>query len=223
MTRPRKKSRRKRDSNPGSSALEADALTTWPKRRGFFFVVFVFVFCFVLFCFVFSFLPYEEHRPSTTLRRLLAVFPKLFRAVTTSLHFCLGVSAPCVPGSSPLSLFLWIPGQSLPGDVAGRLPEGVTNPTSLSSSDLCGHWFLIPRCLLDKFQFKESTQALVRTIRKSGSCGMCKKQSEAYMRFLSSLVRSCSKQNYIFMSFVLPKWVTSGRCPTETDASSCLN
>ena len=26
MTRPRKKSRRKRDSNPGSSALEADAL-----------------------------------------------------------------------------------------------------------------------------------------------------------------------------------------------------
>ena len=39
MTRPRKKkSRRKRDSNPGSSALEADALTTrptrrWPRRR----------------------------------------------------------------------------------------------------------------------------------------------------------------------------------------------
>ena len=33
MTRPRKKSRRKRDSNPGSSALEADALTTWPTRR----------------------------------------------------------------------------------------------------------------------------------------------------------------------------------------------
>ena len=28
-----KKSRRKRDSNPGSSALEADALTTWPTRR----------------------------------------------------------------------------------------------------------------------------------------------------------------------------------------------
>ena len=33
MTRPRKKSRRKRDSNPGSSALEADALTTRPTRR----------------------------------------------------------------------------------------------------------------------------------------------------------------------------------------------
>ena len=32
MTRPRKKSRRKRDSNPGSSALEADALTTRPTR-----------------------------------------------------------------------------------------------------------------------------------------------------------------------------------------------
>ena len=33
MTRSRKKSRRKRDSNPGSSALEADALTTRPTRR----------------------------------------------------------------------------------------------------------------------------------------------------------------------------------------------
>ena len=33
MTRPRKKSRLERDSNPGSSALEADALTTRPKRR----------------------------------------------------------------------------------------------------------------------------------------------------------------------------------------------
>ena len=33
MTRPRKKSRRKRDSNPGSSPLEADALTTRPTRQ----------------------------------------------------------------------------------------------------------------------------------------------------------------------------------------------
>ena len=33
MTQPWKKSRRKRDSNPGSSALEADALTTRPTRR----------------------------------------------------------------------------------------------------------------------------------------------------------------------------------------------
>ena len=33
MTRPQKKSQRKRDSNPGSSALEADALTTRPTRR----------------------------------------------------------------------------------------------------------------------------------------------------------------------------------------------
>ena len=33
MTRPRKKSRRKRDSNPGPPALEADALTTRPTRR----------------------------------------------------------------------------------------------------------------------------------------------------------------------------------------------
>ena len=33
MTRPPEKSRRKRDSNPGSSALEADTLTTRPTRR----------------------------------------------------------------------------------------------------------------------------------------------------------------------------------------------
>ena len=33
MTRPRKKARREQDSNPGSSALEADALTTRPTRR----------------------------------------------------------------------------------------------------------------------------------------------------------------------------------------------
>ena len=33
MTRPRKKSRRQRDSNSGPSALEADALTTRPTRR----------------------------------------------------------------------------------------------------------------------------------------------------------------------------------------------
>ena len=33
MTRPRKTSWRKRDSNPGPSALEADALTTRPMRR----------------------------------------------------------------------------------------------------------------------------------------------------------------------------------------------
>ena len=33
MTRPRKKPRRKRDSNPVTSALEADALTTKPTRR----------------------------------------------------------------------------------------------------------------------------------------------------------------------------------------------
>ena len=33
ITRPRKKSRRKRKSNPGSSALEADTVTTRPTRR----------------------------------------------------------------------------------------------------------------------------------------------------------------------------------------------
>ena len=33
MTRPRKNPRRKRDLNPGSSALEADVLTTRPTRQ----------------------------------------------------------------------------------------------------------------------------------------------------------------------------------------------
>ena len=33
MTGPRKRSHRKRESNPGSSALEADALTTGPTRQ----------------------------------------------------------------------------------------------------------------------------------------------------------------------------------------------
>ena len=33
MTRSRKKSRHKRDSNPGPSTIEADALTTRPTRR----------------------------------------------------------------------------------------------------------------------------------------------------------------------------------------------
>ena len=40
----------------------------------------------------------------------------------------LTVTPRITPGSSLLSLPLWIPGQSLPGDVAGRLREGVTNP-----------------------------------------------------------------------------------------------
>ena len=39
------------------------------------------------------------------------------------------VSSLCVAGSSPPSLPLWVPGQSLAADVAGWLPEGVANPT----------------------------------------------------------------------------------------------
>ena len=39
---------------------------------------------------------------------------QLLPAVTASRHVCIGVSAPCVIGSSP-PLSLWIPGQSLPG------------------------------------------------------------------------------------------------------------
>ena len=53
----------------------------------------------------------------------------LLPAVTALMHFCLSVSGPCVPGSSPLSLPLRIPGHSLPGDAAGWFIEGVANPT----------------------------------------------------------------------------------------------
>ena len=83
------------------------------------------------------------HREHFAIHLTLGCLLQLLSAVTASQHFCLGVSAPCVPGSSPLSLPLWIPGQSLSTDVAGRLQEGLACPTPLSSSDLCGHWFSI--------------------------------------------------------------------------------
>ena len=54
------------------------------------------------------------------------------------------------PLAPALSLPLWIPGNSLPGDAAGRLSQGVVNPSPLSSADLCRHWFLIC-CLLRVF------------------------------------------------------------------------
>ena len=77
MTRPRKKSRRKRDSNPGSSALEVDALTTRPTRRcccvryhsewdGFCTVWFFFFFFSLSFFFFWTMLPlcfFLHHRP----------------------------------------------------------------------------------------------------------------------------------------------------------------
>ena len=68
----------------------------------------------------------DTTRPAhPTLGCLLHLLP----ALTASQHFCLGISVSCGPGSSLLSLPLWIPGHSLPGDVAGWLPEGVANPT----------------------------------------------------------------------------------------------
>ena len=77
--------------------------------------------------------PHEEHRPSASAPDSVRSFP----GMTASQQFCLGVSAPYVPGSSPLSLPLWIPGQSLPGDVVGRLPEGMSLPhVFLGSSPL---------------------------------------------------------------------------------------
>ena len=89
-------------------------------------------------------LPLEEPIDNTLPAHLtLGCRLQLIPAVTASQHFCLGVSAPCVSGSSPLSLPLWSPGQSLPGDVSGRLPEAVASPTPLFSVDLCSHWFLI--------------------------------------------------------------------------------
>ena len=61
---------------------------------------------------------------------------QLLLGVTACLHICSGVSASCIPMSFPLSLLLWIPGQSLPDDVLDRLPENVASPTPLSSQDL---------------------------------------------------------------------------------------
>ena len=68
----RKKSRRKRDSNPGPSALEADALTTRPTRRFFndeecLPLVSVSKGCAYLLTYLCPSLP-MEHRPSTTPR-----------------------------------------------------------------------------------------------------------------------------------------------------------
>ena len=91
----------------------------------------------------FGLLPHEEHRPSTTLHQgnwLWVVFS------STDCFYAFLPQQPVtsVPSTSPLSLPLWIPGQSLPGDVAaGWRTEGVANPTPLSSMNLCGHWFLV--------------------------------------------------------------------------------
>ena len=70
------------------------------------------------------------------------------------------------PGSSPLCLPLWSPGQSLPGDVAGRLPEGVASPTPLSSADLCGQLFLIcclPLVLVSYLLWPQDTEDFAQT------------------------------------------------------------
>ena len=87
-------------------------------------------------------------------------------APSKSDRFCFGVSALFVPGSSPLSLPLWIPGQSLPGDIAGCLPEGVINPTPLSFANLCSHWFLIcslPQALVSYLLWTPDTNNFTQT------------------------------------------------------------
>ena len=88
------------------------------------------------------------------------------------MHFCLGVSAPCVPGTSSLSPLLWYPGHGLPGDVAGGLPEGVANPTSPPSFvDLYGHWFLIccpPQILIAYLLWPPDIEDFVHTAADKG-------------------------------------------------------
>ena len=97
--------------------------------------------------------------------QLWAVFSKPFRQWPL-----LCISAPVSLGLGllrlPLFFFpLWILGQNLPGDVAGWLPEGVVSPTPLSSTDLCGHWFLI--CCLHRssayLRWPLDTEDLVQT------------------------------------------------------------
>ena len=89
---------------------------------------------------------------------------QLLPALTASQHSCLSVSAPCGPGSSPLSLSLWcgqsnpgssplslplwIPGHSLPADAAARPPEGVANPTFDPPFCLFPCGFQVTACLL---------------------------------------------------------------------------
>ena len=86
----------------------------------------------------------REHLPSTTIHQrtqICAVFSSSFQEWPL-LSISASVPLNLVFMSLPLFL-LRIPSQSLSGDVAGRLPEGVANPTGLSSMDLSGHWFLI--------------------------------------------------------------------------------
>ena len=72
-------------------------------------------------------LPHRQHTASTS-----------DYVQSCSAPFCLGVSEACVPWFSVLSLPQWVPGQSLPGYVAGWLPEGVANKNPLS-------WYLVPQ------------------------------------------------------------------------------
>ena len=60
-----------------------------------------------------------------------------------------------------LGLPLWIPGQSLPGGVAGRLPGGMANPTPPSSADLWGHWVMtccLPQILIAYLLWSPDTE-----------------------------------------------------------------
>ena len=95
----------------------------------------------------FDSLPHKHHRSWVTLRQrptsgfLLQLLPAAAGFGLLLLLLLLLFLPRCVCAmSSPLSLSLWILGQS---DVAGWLPECVANPTPHCSTDLCGHCSLV--------------------------------------------------------------------------------
>ena len=63
-------------------------------------------------------------KPSSTLSQSTELWAVFSRNVYFSALLSLCIPVPCVSGSSSLPLSLLIPVQSLPSDVAGRLPEG---------------------------------------------------------------------------------------------------
>jgi hypothetical protein len=109
-----------------------------------------------------------EHRPPTTFRHSSVsddlLVNELLPRVTHGFDVTLKVPSPPVPRSSPLSLSLWVPRQSLSGDAGWR-----SDPTPAATEYFYLHWFLIrshPQVLVcdsvsPSHEVKDPTQASV--------------------------------------------------------------